>query len=136
LISSFNEDSGACSLPLGELNDLSPLTLVRAALAFGPGLVVSLALFRRSLAAGLAVRVFLVFLLRQRGRDAPVTEISDSNPVFVLTAPDGQTITAFQCAAGFDPVPVQLNLTAFYSFTRQCTGFEKPRRPQPFINPD
>jgi hypothetical protein len=136
LISNFNEYSGTGSLPLGELNDLSPLTLVRTALALRPGLVLGFALFRSGLTSCFTVRVFLVFFLRQRGGDTAVTEIHDGDQEIILTAPDSQAVAGLQRAPGLDAMPVELNLAAFNGFAGERAGFEKPCGPQPFINPD
>jgi len=124
------------SIAFGEADDLSSLALVGAALAFGSGLVVGLALCRCCLAAGFAVRVFAVFFLGQRGGQAAVAEVCDGDQVFVVTTPDGQAVSGFQHTARLDPIAVELNLAAFNGFAGERAGFEKPRGPQPFINPD
>lgn len=124
------EVSGLLQLVVpGEADDLPSLAFVGAALALCFGLVLQLALLSSSFAAGLAVRVFGEFLLRQRGGNAPVAQVAHRNDIFFIAPADTQTIALFKAAAGFDPVTVDPDFAAFNCFTGQGAGLEESRRP-------
>jgi len=113
----------------GEADDLPSLPFVGAPLTLCFGLVLQFALRGSGFAAGFALRVFGELLLRQRGGNTPVTQVAHRNDIFFITPADAQTIPLFKAAAGFDPVTVDLDFTAFDSFTGECAGLEEPRGP-------
>jgi hypothetical protein len=113
----------------GEADDLPSLPFVGPALALCFGLVLQLALLSSGFAAGFAVRIFGEFLLRQRGGNAPVTQVAHRNDIFFITPAYAQAIPQFEAAAGFDPVAADLDFATFDGFAGKCAGLEKPRRP-------
>ena len=98
------------------------LPFIGTALTVCPRLVVQLALLSSCFAAGFAIRVFGEFLLRQRGGNTTFAQVLYRDQVFFFTTPDGQAIPLFQAAAGFDPVAIDLDLSAFNGFPGQRGG--------------
>ena len=84
----------------------------------------------------LAVGILEIALLCERCRNAAVTKIFDRDQPAVLTALDAQSITNIYMSARFDPAAVELNFAALDRLARRCAGFEKPRRPQPLVDPN
>ncbi len=112
-----------------ETDNLPSLPFIGTALTIRPRPVVQLSLLSSSLAAGFAIRVFGEFLLRQRGGNTTVAQVLYRDQVFFITTPDGQAISFFQAAAGFDPVAIDLDFAAFNGFPGKRAGPEEPRGP-------
>ena len=111
------------------MDDLSSLSFIGAALAICFCLVIQFTLLGNCLAASYAIGVFGEFFLRQSRRNTTIAEFLYRDPVFFITSSDGQVITFFQPATGFDPLAIDLDFATFNGFTSQSAGFEKPRCP-------